>query len=91
MKIEIGKYRLNSDSLCYWIDEKKKGDKAKEEYWERITGYYKDFDALMDNFICCKVRKSGATDMKDAVKDIDNAVKEARKIVREYVKAKVKG
>lgn len=92
LEITEGRYTLHGDSQCFWITErtKTKSKTAKAEFNEKkIAGYSYTFEQLMDSFMDAKLRNSDAKDMEKALKQIESALRDAKKIVREYVAKKL--
>ena len=94
MDIKAGKYTLRSDSQCFWIEEtrvteKEDGTEGKE-YQVRASGYYAHIEDLLANFITRRFRSSDKEKMEDVLSELAEAVKDSKKIVREYAKKKVK-
>ena len=94
MDIKAGKYTLRSDSQCFWIEEtrvaeKKDGTEGKE-YQVRASEYYAHIEDLLANFITRRFRSSDKEKMEDVLSELAEAVKDSKKIVREYAKKKVK-
>ena len=94
MDIKAGKYTLRSDSQCFWIEEtrvteKEDGTEGKE-YQVRASGYYAHIEDLLANFITRRFRSSDKEKMEDVLNELSEAVKDSKKIVREYAKKKVK-
>lgn len=94
MDIKAGKYTLRSDSQCFWIEEtrvteKEDGTEGKE-YQVRASGYYAHIEDLLANFITRRFRSSDKEKMEDVLNELAEAVKDSKKIVREYAKKKVK-
>ena len=87
MEITSGKYTLKSDRFCVWIEQEVKTEKGKIRH-QRITGFYRDFGLLLDNFIDLRVKDSDASDMKQLLAEIESATKDAKKIAREAYKGK---
>lgn len=81
MEIKIGKYTLRSDRFCAWLDKEYKQENGKIVQ-RRVSGYYRDFGLLLDDFIDTKVKESDANDMKQALAEIESAMKDAKKIAR---------
>ena len=94
MDIKAGKYTLRSDSQCFWIEETKVTEKedseAGKEYQVRASGYYAHIEDLLANFITRRFRSSDKQKMEDVLEELAEAVKDSKKIVREYAKKKVK-
>ena len=94
MDIKAGKYTLRSDSQCFWIEETKVTEKedgeAGKEYQVRASGYYAHIEDLLANFITRRFRSSDKEKMEDVLEELAEAVKDSKKIVREYAKKKVK-
>ena len=93
MDIKAGKYTLRSDSQCFWIDatkvtEKEDGTKGKP-YQARVSGYYAHIEDLLADFITRRFRSSDKEKMEDVLSELADAVKDSKKIVREYAKKKV--
>lgn len=90
MEIKVGKYTIRSDRWCAYIleDIKVKEGKHKGEIIEKqVTGYHRDMGTLLDDFIDTKAKGSDAKTVKQVLADIDSALKDAKKIARESVKA----
>lgn len=86
MEIKIGKYTLRSDRFCAWLDKEYKQENGKIVQ-RRVSGYHRDIGLLLDDFIDTKVKESDARDMKQALAEIESAMKDAKKIARAAVKA----
>ena len=94
MDIKAGKYTLRSDSQCFWIEEtkvteKEDGTKGKP-YQARVSGYYAHIEDLLADFVTRRFRSSDKEKMEDVLEELAEAVKDSKKIVREYAKKKVK-
>ena len=94
MDIKAGKYTLRSDSQCFWIEEtkvteKEDGTKGKP-YQARVSGYYAHIEDLLADFITRRFRSSDKEKMEDVLNELADAVKDSKKIVREYARKKVK-
>ena len=94
MDIKAGTYTLRSDSQCFWIEEtrvteKEDGTKGKP-YQARVSGYYAHIEDLLADFITRRFRNSDKQKMEDVLNELTEAVKDSKKIVREYAKKKVK-
>ena len=94
MDIKAGKYTLRSDSQCFWIEEtkvteKEDGTKGKP-YQARVSGYYAHIEDLLADFITRRFRSSDKEKMEDVLSELADAVKDSKKIVREYARKKVK-
>ena len=94
MDIKAGKYTLRSDSQSFWIEETKVTEKEDgtegKEYQVRASGYYAHIEDLLANFITRRFRSSDKEKMEDVLNELAEAVKDSKKIVREYAKKKVK-
>lgn len=94
MDIKAGKYTLRSDSQCFWIEEtrvtEKEDGEAGKEYQVRASGYYAHIEDLLANFITRRFRSSDKEKMEDVLNELAEAVKDSKKIVREYSRKKVK-
>ena len=94
MDIKAGKYTLRSDSQCFGIEEtkvteKEDGTKGKP-YQARVSGYYAHIEDLLADFITRRFRSSDKEKMEDVLSELAEAVKDSKKIVREYARKKVK-
>lgn len=89
MEIKVGKYTLKSDRFCCWLEKESKGKDGKIRQ-ARVSGYFRDFGMLLDDFIDRRVKDSDANDMKQALAEIDASLKDAKKIAREAVKGNFK-
>ena len=94
MNIKADKYTLRSDSQCFWIEETKVTEKEdgteEKEYQVRASGYYAHIEDLLANFITRRFRSSDKEKMEDVLNELAEAVKDSKKIVREYARKKVK-
>ena len=94
MDIKAGKYTLRSDSQCFWIEETKVTEKEDgtegKEYQVRASGYYAHIEDLLADFVTRRFRSSDKEKMEDVLSELAEAVKDSKKIVREYAKKKVK-
>ena len=94
MDIKAGKYTLRSDSQCFWIEETRVSEKEDgtegKEYQVRASGYYAHIEDLLADFITRRFRSSDKEKMEDVLSELAEAVKDSKKIVREYAKKKVK-
>ena len=94
MDIKAGKYTLRSDSQCFWIEEtrvtEKEDGEAGKEYQVRASGYYAHIEDLLANFITRRFRSSDKEKMEDVLNELAEAVKDSKKIIREYSRKKVK-
>lgn len=94
MDIKAGKYTLRSDSQCFWIEETRVAEKedgeAGKEYQVRASGYYAHIEDLLADFITRRFRSSDKEKMEDVLNELAEAVKDSKKIVREYSRKKVK-
>ena len=94
MDIKAGKYTLRSDSQCFWIEETKVTEKEDgtegKEYQVRASGYYAHIEDLLADFITRRFISSDKEKMEDVLNELAEAVKDSKKIVREYAKKKAK-
>lgn len=89
MEIKVGVYTIYSDKYCMWITKtyKPKGKGAKKEFVEeRISGYHDNIESLMESFIDRRLRSSDAASLKEHLKEIDRATRDAKRIVKELIK-----
>ena len=73
MKIQVGKYTINSDQFCLWITQPKtakKKDGTEYESEERVAGYSANFQQLLDSFASRKIRGSEARTAEQLLKDL---------------------
>ena len=94
MDTKAGKYTLRSDSQCFWIEETRVAEKEDgtegKEYQARVSGYYAHIEDLLADFVTRRFRSSDKEKMEDVLNELAEAVKDSKKIVREYAKKKVK-
>lgn len=72
VKIEIGKYVITSDSLCFILNKKKKvkeGENKGDEYLSNV-GYYSTMENCMEGLLQYRIRKSQATSIKELLEEI---------------------
>lgn len=70
------KYYLVRDSFQMWISVKANGPKG--DYFKRITGYYTNFEGLMQGFAEEKIKTTEAKDATRLLKLFTNAEKELK-------------
>lgn len=82
MKIKVGKFTLESDSLCMWISEdyevinKDTGRKNKRQ--KKVGGYCTNYDKLLDSFCAHKHRASEAETLKELIKDLEQTYEDMK-------------
>jgi len=74
LKIEVGKYAINSDQWIMWISEKVKSEETGRLRMRRITGYRTNFDKLKEDFV--KVRMS---DDKETLTELIDVLRQTEK------------
>ena len=80
MRIELDdKYVLCSDKWCCWVMEKRIAEKTGAPYEVPATGYYHNFEQLVESQVNQRVLESQATSLKDLAKDIRSTKKELKK------------
>ena len=93
MDIKAGKYTLRSDSQGFWIEETRVVEnddgEAGKPYQARVSGYYAHIEDLLADFVTRRFRNSDKQKMEDVLNELAEAVKDSKKIVREYAKKKV--
>ena len=86
MNIDCGKYILRSDSLCIWIEEKKKSKKGSgTEYTQRITGYMTTFSAVAADFLHEKTLSGDDSAIDSILNRLKTAEEEIEAIKERYV------
>lgn len=80
MKIDLGKYRLCSDSYSMWIE--KKVVKKNKVTWPIVTGYCSKWEDLFNSFMNRAIRDSHATTAKQLLKDVELAKRDALKLFK---------
>lgn len=86
MKIEIGKYTINSDSMNMWIDEKKESKKKDGTIGTttvKVAGYSRTTEELLESFMNYKTRDSEAETVRKLLQD----VKEIRDDIEKMIKS----
>lgn len=86
MEIKIGRYTLKSDRFSCFIEQEFTQENGKVGQ-RRVTGYFRDIGSLLDDFIDTRTKDSDATELKQVLAEIESALKDAKKIARESVKA----
>ncbi len=64
MKIKVGKYIINSDKWCWWIEEEYEVTKGKtkgETKTRNVTGYCHTFEKCLNSLIERRIGESEAT------------------------------
>ena len=93
MEIKKGKYTLKSDKFCAWIEEEvkiKEGKRKGETETRRVTGYFRNFEQLLNDFLETNTKDSDAKALEEVIKEIEKAAKDAKKIIREAIKGDFK-
>ena len=86
MNIDCGKYILRSDSMCIWIEEKKKSKKKSgTEYTQRITGYMTTFSAVAADFLHEKILSGDDSTIDTILNRLKTAEEEIEAIKERYV------
>lgn len=86
MEIKVGHYTLKSDRFSCFITEEVKQENGKIGH-RRVTGFHRDMGSLLDDFIDTKAKDSDATELKQVLAEIEDALKIAKQIARASVKA----
>ena len=89
MEIKIGHYTLKSDKFCAWVEQDFEVTEGKAKgtiISRRITGYFRDFNKLLDDFIDVAIKDSDAQTVADALAILCKATKDAKRIAKEAVK-----
>ena len=88
MKIEVGRYTLHSDSLCYWITEvvETKDRKTKEPTGKfetyRVAGYSTSLTNLLRSFRDKKVGGSDAESLEELIEALRNVYDDMEQLYR---------
>lgn len=78
MEIQAGKYALCSDPYCYWIMEELSGTRRSRR---RVTGYYRSYRDLLNDFVDNKIRASDARDMETLLIEIEQVKMDVESII----------
>lgn len=88
MKIKLGKYTLNSDSMCMWIDEeyetinqKTKKPTGKLET-RRVAGYSTSLQNLLRSFRDTKVGGSDAESLEELIEVLRSVYEDMEHLYR---------
>lgn len=90
MEIQVGKFRLRSDSLCFWIEEGytvKKKDGTKDIDYRRVAGYSRTIPQLFASFNEHRWRNNDAKDMAELLKFLAQTWKDMEEMNKAAVKA----
>ena len=73
MKIEVGKYAINSDQWCMWITERVRSEETGRPRMRRITRYRTNFDKLKEDFVRVRMSedKETMTELIDALRQTE--------------------
>ena len=77
MEITKGRYKIKSDKYNYWIEEEqiiKTGQNKGKTNLVRVTGYQQTLPKLYYDFIQTQVMDSDAKSVKEAIKEINDAL-----------------
>lgn len=94
MRIEVGKYILESDSYCMWISEMREtkdprtGKKTGKFTRVRVAGYCENIEELCEDFLERRTRSSDAESLKEILKDIRDGERDAKAILKAMIKRK---
>mgnify|MGYP001172763245 CR=1 FL=1 len=82
MKIEVGKYTINSDDCCLWITERvKTKDGSKTEHVEKkVAGYSPNAEMLLDSFVNHKSRGSSAREVQKYLTDMAKVERDCKRL-----------
>ena len=92
MEIKVGKYTLKSDRYNYCIEETRKVDQTKvkrkrntddDETSGRVTGYFFNFEDLLEDFVERRLRESDAKDMEKCLREIASTHRAVKQIAKE--------
>lgn len=82
MKIQAGKYFVNSDSFCnVWITEITVNKKTGEEYEKRVSGYCKDTKSALVDMFKKRVYGSDTVTLEETVNVISNTLNDAISVI----------
>lgn len=93
MKIQVGKYIINSDKLNWWIDEEyeiSKGKHKGETDIRHLTGYCWTFEKCLKNFRERTLGESGATTLLELLEALRSIFEDMDTINRAKFEADVK-
>ena len=93
MKIQVGKYIINSDSRNWWIEEEyevTKGDTKGKIKIRNITGYCWTFERCLKNFRERTLGESGATTLLELLEALRSVFEDMDAINRAKFEADVK-
>lgn len=88
MKIEVGRYTLHSDSLCYWVTEvvETKDRKTKEPTGKfetyRVAGYSTSLTNLLRSFRDTKVGGSDAESLEELIEVLRNVYDDMERLYK---------
>jgi hypothetical protein len=85
MKIEIGKFVITSDSMCFTLNEKmKRGEKSKEagEEYLSVSGYYTTLEQCLNAIPTKALMQSDCESLADA----KTVMAEYRQLITESLK-----
>ena len=91
MEIEVGKYIILSDPQCMWIEEKSEGKHKQGEATERqkrITGYFRNFTDLLEDFSRRKILSSEAEEVSEVLKEFASIQKDIEAFIKSAAKKK---
>lgn len=80
MKIEVGDYTLNSDSMNLWITQKyqvKSKDGKPKTAERRVAGYCATWKELMISFARAGLKRSDANTMRQLMADVKKLADDA--------------
>lgn len=91
MQIELcdGKYILNSDAYCYWMEQlivpekPKKNNEARKPYKVRCSGYGASLESVLSSFVNRKIGVSSADSVEKLMKELKAIRKEIKQIGKE--------
>lgn len=82
MKIQAGKYFVNSDSLgTVWITELAHNPKTNKEYEKRVSGYHNNLKSALVDMLQRGVFGSDTTTLEETINTIQKALDDAISII----------
>lgn len=85
------KFKLQRDRHCMWIDELKpsqKRDGTPTLAWCRVTGYFRNYEDLFEDFAEKRFKTAEASTAKKLLSEMAKIEKETKALVKEFLKGK---
>lgn len=81
MKMKVGKYTINSDKWCWWIEEEYEVSKGKTKgsiKTRNVTGYCQTFEKCLNSFAERRIGESEATTLLELLNALNRVFEDVK-------------